>query len=104
MCKECPFAKTSAPGWLGGLWTAPQLHGLIMSEREFPCHLTIGKRKGGRCRGSVVYMAKAFKSPHDLVLKQQVESATGEEMDAVLDVPGFMEHHKGAEVVGVAIF
>jgi hypothetical protein len=37
-CKECPFRRTAAAGWLGGM-TADELRALADIEQRMPCHL-----------------------------------------------------------------
>ena len=39
-CKECPFRKKSAPGWLGSS-TPEGFMATTLSDVEMPCHLTV---------------------------------------------------------------
>lgn len=38
-CRECPFRRKSAPGWLGP-WTPRELL-VYLNSNAFPCHKTI---------------------------------------------------------------
>lgn len=40
-CKECPFRKTSAPGWLGDLSGQPQVFIDALDHTIIPCHMRV---------------------------------------------------------------
>lgn len=94
-CKQCPFLKGSARGWLGG-HTAQQTHDYVMSEQFFACHMTRHKpkEKMERCRGSIAYIRKNFKIPRDFSLAKQVSNVPREILDGVLHWKEFLEYHK----------
>lgn len=59
-CSDCPFARASLPGWLGGLtvdeWLADLHHpGEVMID----CHT----RRVAQCAGSAIYRANICKRP-----------------------------------------
>jgi len=39
-CKQCPFKKNSAPGWLGA-YSISDIKNAILNEEVFPCHPTV---------------------------------------------------------------
>ena len=45
MCKDCPFKKTSAKGWLGSHNTDHFIN-IIESDLKLPCHNTMDKNAG----------------------------------------------------------
>lgn len=55
-CSDCPFARASLPGWLGGesvaVWLA-EAHG----NMDIPCHTL----KGAQCAGSAIYRTNVLK-------------------------------------------
>lgn len=102
-CNECPFRKNSLPGWLGE-WSSPEeLFGFVITaEQSFPCHLSMTDRNGddkpqsdmSYCRGAVMFMKKIGKLPRNRELAKMVNSVNREELDNILDLPGFLSHHK----------
>jgi len=40
-CKECPFRKKAAPGYVGGHGDAMEIYQLISRDRKFPCHMEV---------------------------------------------------------------
>lgn len=55
-CSDCPFARTSLPGWLGGesvdAWMK-EAHGNL----DIPCHTL----RGAQCAGSAIYRTNVLK-------------------------------------------
>lgn len=104
-CTECPFTKTSLAGWLAD-YTPQDLHLLVMSERPFPCHMThkedmltweeAGTKEHPLCMGALKYMKKAAKMPRNNELAEIIRNIPREELENILSVPEFMEHHKAA--------
>lgn len=101
ICKECPFAKKSIAGWLGEYSSPLELHGLMVSERPFPCHLThteqnitfdeAGMAEHPLCAGALAYMRKNGKRPrHPQLCKLVMESGF---VDDVMSIPEFLNHH-----------
>lgn len=59
-CSDCPFARASVSGWLGGLTpdqTLAQAHG----EARIDCHVFTGPQ----CAGAAIYRANMAKRPRD---------------------------------------
>lgn len=101
-CNECPFTKTSMRGWLAN-YTPESLHGIVMSEQPFPCHMLhdeqiewedAGTSQYPICAGSLRYMKKGAKQPRNLELKKLVSNLTLNDCKNILSIPEFFEHHK----------
>ncbi len=100
-CTECPFLKTSLPGWLSS-YTTEELHRLVMSENPFPCHMThdeeisfseAGTEKYPLCFGAMAFMKKNFKMPKDYEMSVFVKEIKIDETQNILSVPEFYKHH-----------
>ena len=97
-CKECPFRKDSIRGWLSD-YTIDQLHNLVMSEIQFPCHMQMGDEdikfedadQYPVCEGSIKYMKKSAKMPRNPVLLKMVQEAPKDEN--ILSATEFRKHH-----------
>lgn len=74
-CAECPWLRTSAPGWLGPL-DAEEWVALAHSDQPIACHTTIvdaGEDGIGdwddplirQCKGAAIYRANVLKRPRD---------------------------------------
>jgi len=105
-CKACPFKKDSAPGWLGGVWTAQGLHIYIMQENPFACHKTIPENQEDdheleHCVGSILYMNKNAKrcSHNEKLADLQLAFKDYENIDDILGLKEFFERHKNAEIM-----
>ena len=101
-CKECPFTKTSLAGWLAD-YTPQELHNIVMAEKAFPCHMTheedlqwedAGKKETPLCAGALRYMKKAGKLPRRKDLADLVNKVERSELENILSIPEFFEHHK----------
>lgn len=98
-CKECPFRKTAARGWLGP-WPDPgTLHRHIVHEHDFACHMTTGDDDGDelpegarRCTGAIMYATKSAKLFVDPILK--VEQVKNQPTDEIMDLFEFVQHHR----------
>lgn len=89
-CKECPFLKNSAPGWLGSDVTPMEFRSEALSEAGYSCHMTLEKKKQHQCIGALAHAkisCKRFTNP-DLAI--QVEEVSTEN---ILTVPEFIKHH-----------
>jgi hypothetical protein len=73
ICAECPWARDSAPGWLGPL-TADEWLTLVHGEQPIACHTTIvdadengegdwSDPRMRQCRGAAIYRANVGKMP-----------------------------------------
>ena len=98
-CDECPFKKSSLPGWLAD-YTPTQLHGYVMSERPFPCHMTHEENLTFQeaedyplCGGALAYMKKNAKMPRDRDMADYVKQIDKEQLEEILSTPEFFKHH-----------
>lgn len=84
-CSDCPWARRSLKGWLGGLSAEEWLreaHG----EARIDCHTKIGPH----CAGAAIYRANMAKKPRNkeaLVLPADRETVFATPME-------FREHHE----------
>lgn len=111
-CRECPFLKKSAPGWLGPdkpetVWA--RVHG--EADFGYPCHMDVEKVKaaGGdltdegsveQCVGALLHAKKTCKRFSD-----PWREAAKEAIAAVIGLAGilgfeFREHHTIAAPTG----
>lgn len=104
-CGECPFRRTSAPGWLG----AESPEGFvesIMREAPLPCHTTIdyekpdwkaqwdARRIGRMCAGAAIFTANCAKLPRSPLIPVGKCDTT-----LVFASPReFIEHHRSLGV------
>ncbi len=100
-CNECPFRKDSLSGWLSD-YTPQELHNIVMQELAFPCHMThdedldweeAGSEESPLCAGALMYMRKGAKRPRRADLAKLVEQIDPKELDNILSVPEFFDHH-----------
>lgn len=40
-CKECPFRRASAPGWIGSHEHVQEIIDTVRADQRFPCHLQV---------------------------------------------------------------
>lgn len=87
-CSDCPWARTSLKGWLGGqtpqAWLA-EAHG----DNPIPCHT----RKGAQCAGAAIYRRNVYKNPRDpeaLRLESDRERVFASRQE-------FLDHHEKLE-------
>lgn len=59
-CHDCPWTRTSIPGWLGD-GSIDEWIGMAHSEHEEGCHTL----RGASCAGMAVYRANVCKSVRD---------------------------------------
>lgn len=101
-CNQCPWRRTSAPGWLGAS-TPEQFLAQAESETRMPCHCTVDYSRADweaqvqakpRCAGHAAYLRNRCKMPQDPSLAEFVRS-----VDRDPEVFGrpeqFLEHHGG---------
>jgi hypothetical protein len=84
-CSDCPWARDSLPGWLGGIEPATWLRA-AHGEEVIHCHALAG----AQCAGSSVYRANVLKNPRDPeVLRLPKDKAS------VFATPAeFLSHHE----------
>ena len=111
ICNQCPFSKTSLPGWLGG-FSADDILEAQQNESLFSCHLhreEDSKENGKKiesgehpiCRGFLVSAEvsckmfgqnpKTGKALYDLIKTMTI---TKEEKESVLSRFTFRKHHE----------
>lgn len=103
-CTDCPFRRTSLPGWLGE-WSGPdELSAHVLAGNRYPCHLTMNSRSdyddhldseliddlilcdATQCRGSVMYKERAtLERQGRIVIKQYFD---------ILSPLSFKLHHE----------
>ena len=91
-CKECPFIP-NIKGWIGAYASVDNLHRTLMFHEEFPCHLTMGKKKERICKGSLIYMKKMGKMPMNPEIKRLMEELTPEEIALGMSYPELKKLH-----------
>ena len=97
-CRECPFRRKSAPGYLGND-TADHFLALTMRDHEMPCHISVDyERKDWRntigsaqhCAGAATFFANIGKLSRDQGRAQRPKST------AVFTTPmEFLKYHGG---------
>lgn len=83
-CSDCPFARHSLPGWLGGATVDEWLYD-AHGEGTIPCHVL----EGAQCAGAAVYRRNVLKRPRDpavLVLPADRETVFATPVE-------FADHH-----------
>lgn len=85
-CRECPFSKSTMPGWIGGYDEPADLHRLVSNEVRMPCHLTIEyddvsegdvaqqERRAPTCVGYLAYANNTAKLFRDRRLRIEAEA------------------------------
>ncbi len=106
-CKQCPFRKTSAPGWLGE-YTAGTVFSSIWKGFPFFCHTSVNyknknwekraMKNGKLCVGGLVFANKIL-APDREIQHEVIRIARGavELIENQVECMGpkeFAEHHK----------
>lgn len=107
-CRECPWRRTSAPGFTGP-HTADEWADMAHGEAEIACHLSIPEgfddeadpllvdeltEDMRQCSGVAIYRANVCKSPRDPFIRVLPPNA-----EAVFNRrPQFVEHHARVKV------
>lgn len=105
-CRQCPFLKESAPGWLGS-YTPELILSHIMGEVPFPCHATVDYDKSDwresieaegtksqACAGFLIMTRKFAKLPRDKEFGQHAMRLDRNHPDVFYMWADFVEHHK----------
>jgi len=106
ICKECPFSKTSARGWLGH-HTIEEIQHTMQFEGLFSCHMTrtedstfedIESGKTPICRGFLASASASCKMfgqhpENGAALRELQKEITDEEKEQVLTKWDFAVHH-----------
>lgn len=101
-CAECPWRKTSAPGWLGAS-TPLQFLQQAESGIKMPCHCTVDYERedweeqvedAPRCAGHAAYLRNRCKLPDDPEMRA-FSAEVGRRDDVFARPDHFVEHHRG---------
>lgn len=91
-CRECPYLKTSAPGYFGP--NDPNIYWEgIVKEFPVPCHMTMSKRETV-CTGSIAARKNSFKSSRNPMLRHCESVVSDKARESCLNARTFREHHK----------
>ncbi len=100
-CRECPFRKKSAPGWLGDD-TPENFLATTLADTEMPCHLTINYEKKNalskkslekaeECAGARIFYANLCKLPR---ARERCEHKLQADRESVFTSPAeFLNRH-----------
>lgn len=94
-CRECPWRREAAPGWLGP-YDASEWIELAHSDAPIACHRTVevddewdGHVR--QCAGAATYRRNICKRPRD----PEVAVADQPDTESIFGLPHeFMEHHE----------
>lgn len=96
-CRECPFKRTSASGYLGECLYDPEL--FLQQEEVIPCHLTVdyeGKEpdysQAQPCVGNLQFMNNSLKLSRNPQVKQLQDEA-GKNTKIFQFKSEFINHH-----------
>lgn len=104
-CAQCPWRRTSAPGYLGNSTTLE-----FLSQAEFaprmPCHIFIDYEQpdwqeqietAPRCAGHAIYLRNRGKLPEDAGTREMVQSVQPDRDNVFGFHVEFLRHHGGDE-------
>lgn len=104
-CRECPFRRDSAPGWIGAYPTPEDLYRrAIDAEQRFPCHMAVDwdasqgeveqqLAAAPQCAGALAHMKNCSKMPRP-GSPVAYDAAEAEKRDDVFTWKGeFLKHH-----------
>jgi hypothetical protein len=102
-CKECPFRRKSAPGWLGAS-TPEEFIATTRSEHPMPCHCAIDYEKkdweteqypdAPLCAGSLVFLKNHCIAPRNPELADAVRAVEADAETVFQWSHEFIEHHR----------
>ena len=99
-CRDCPWLKTSAPGWLGD--NAPEVYADVVQANGLPeCHRTISKRAKAICVGALATSANSCTQVRTIPGGEAAkDELTQEVKEACFKLPSdFYQHHAGKPYV-----
>lgn len=103
-CKECPFLRTSLPGWLGDHATSKQIVHIVEHDGFFPCHLKVSRLvnlglpfptaavEADHCVGALAFMNNSCKLSRD-PLVAQLQKEVGRRANCFSWSTEMREHH-----------
>lgn len=98
-CRECPWRKSSLPGWLGAS-TPLEFIALSESEARMPCHMTVDYERDDwqeqvktapQCVGRSVHFANRCRLPKN----PEILKANPDPDTVFSDPREFYKHHGG---------
>lgn len=105
LCKECPFRRASAQGYLGEClgdpWEFLRAH-FIEGEVPLPCHMTVDwqhpnaqkrAKTAPMCRGFVTFMRNTCKLPRDPEIAALVREVEPDRDTVFASLNEFLLHH-----------
>lgn len=105
-CAQCPWRRTSAPGYLGASTTLEFLHQAEFAEK-MPCHISIDYEQDDwaevqlpdapRCAGHAIYLRNRGKLPTDHGTAQLVKMVSPDRETVFGMHFEFLRHHGGDE-------
>jgi hypothetical protein len=109
LCRECPFRRASAPGYLGASSGDPWdfLESFAHGEAALPCHLQVNWDRADAqdqaacakvCRGSLVMLKNECKLPRDPELVALMRSIEPDRETVFAHRNEFMLHHNNPDL------
>lgn len=99
-CKQCPFRRTSLPGYLGEASYDPESFLQSIEHSPIPCHLTVNWEekhpdvsKSPVCIGSLQFHKNSCKQPRNVEYGVMVMNST-KNKDVFNWKIEFIKHHK----------
>lgn len=88
-CKECSFRRVSPRGWLGN--NDPKEFAITANhDGNFPCHLTMGKKREAQCAGRATMWANQCKKSRD----ESVPLLDPDNVKVFSRIGEFTQHHR----------
>jgi hypothetical protein len=108
-CRECPYRRTSRPGWLGDGDPVPFVAKTYLGERDMPCHMAIDYTRpdwlteqlpeADMCAGALIMLNNDLKRPRDPRMAAACDHVTKDVKGDVFSHPGkFLSHHSRCSV------
>ena len=103
-CRECPFRRTAAAGYLGDVTGDPLsfLNGFALGELYLPCHLLVDwdaadaeekADQAGPCVGALIFLANQCKLPRDQEIAARVRAVDPDPDEVFSTAEQFCQHH-----------
>lgn len=101
ICAQCPFRRSSAPGWLGSS-SPEEFIDTTLSENDMPCHMAVDYEDEDwldkldsipRCAGSLVFFRNNCRLPRVPELCDAVSKVKADKETVFSFRHEFLEHH-----------
>ena len=102
-CAQCPWLRTSLPGWLGNS-TPEEFMEQAEADIRMPCHIHVDyerddweqqAEKAPRCAGHAIFLRNRFKAPRERELYEFTHLVTPDKITVFQWPQEFLDHHKG---------